>query len=100
MGYCWVGVVKKTVLGSTHVVEQLLFTVVPSILTFYFDLILGSFFTFLGLIDIVDALSFSFEFLWWWWWLVGGFQRLLSLNPSTVLVVLLLGFWSLLGCDN
>ena len=27
-------------------------------------------------------------------------QRLLSLNPTTVLVVLLLGLWLLLGCDN
>ena len=39
---------SKTVLGSTHVVEQLLFSIVPSILTFDFDLILGSFFTFWG----------------------------------------------------
>ena len=31
---------------------------------------------------------------------VGGSQRLLSLNPTTVLVVLLLGLWLLLGCDN
>ena len=29
-----------------------------------------------------------------------GFQRLLCLNPTTVLVVLLLGLWLLLGCDN
>ena len=27
-------------------------------------------------------------------------QRLLSLNPTTVLVILLLGLWLLLGCDN
>ena len=38
----------KTVLGSTHVAEQLLFSIVPSILTFDFGLILGSFFYFLG----------------------------------------------------
>ena len=31
-------------------------------------------------------------------WVVS--QRLLSLNPTTVLVVLLLGLWLLLGCDN
>ena len=31
---------------------------------------------------------------------VGGSQRLLSLNPTTVMVVLLLGLWLLLGCDN
>ena len=30
----------------------------------------------------------------------GGSQRLPSLNPTTVLVVLLLGLWLLLGCDN
>ena len=30
----------------------------------------------------------------------GGSQRLLSLNPTTVLVVLVLGLWLLLGCDN
>ena len=37
-------------MGSTHVVEQLLFSIVPSILTFDldFDLILGSFLTFWG----------------------------------------------------
>ena len=33
-------------MGSTHVVEQLSFSMFPSILTFYFDLILGSFLTF------------------------------------------------------
>ena len=38
----------KTVLGSTHVVKQLSFSMVPSILTFDFDLILGSFLTFGG----------------------------------------------------
>ena len=38
----------KTVLGSTYVVEQLSFSMFPSILTFDFDLILGSFFTLLG----------------------------------------------------
>ena len=30
----------------------------------------------------------------------GGSQRLLSLNPTTVTVVLLLGLWLLLGCDK
>ena len=33
--------IKKNVLGSTHVVEQLLFSMFSSILTFYFDLYLG-----------------------------------------------------------
>ena len=39
---------SKTVLMSTHLVEQLLFSIVPSVQTFDFDLILGSFFTFLS----------------------------------------------------
>ena len=30
----------------------------------------------------------------------GGSQRLLYLNPTTVMVVLLFGLWLLLGCDN
>ena len=30
----------------------------------------------------------------------GGSQQLLSLNPTTVNVVLFLGLWLLLGCDN
>ena len=30
----------------------------------------------------------------------GGSQQLLCLNPTTALVVLLLGLWLLLGCDN
>ena len=43
-----VGVGLKYCLGSTHVVEQFLFSIVSSILTFNFDLILGSFITFRG----------------------------------------------------
>ena len=39
---------SKTVLESTHVVEQLSYSMFLSILTFEFDLILGSFFTFWG----------------------------------------------------
>ena len=38
----------ENVFGSTHVIEQLLFSIVPSILTFDFELILGSFLTILG----------------------------------------------------
>ena len=37
---------SEIVLGSTHIVQQLLFSMFPSILTFDFDLILGSFLTF------------------------------------------------------
>ena len=39
---------SKTILGSTHVVEQPSFSMLPSILTFEFDLNLGSFLTFWG----------------------------------------------------
>ena len=42
----WKG--SKTVLGSTHVVEQLSFSLFLSILTFDFDSIFGSFLTFWG----------------------------------------------------
>ena len=39
---------STTVLGSTHVFEQLSFSMFPSVLIFVYDLILGSFFTFWG----------------------------------------------------
>ena len=39
---------RKTVLGSTHVVEQLLFFMFPLVMTFDFDLILGLLLTFLA----------------------------------------------------
>ena len=42
----WKG--SKTILGSTHVVEQLSFSMLPSIMTFDFDLILRSFLNFWG----------------------------------------------------
>ena len=65
-----------TVLGSTHLVEQLSFSLFLSILTFDFDLILGPFLTFwdpnglllgfgwclktvLGSTHVVEQLSFS-----------------------------------------
>ena len=48
MGYIWVGVGFKTMLGSIHVDEQLLFSIVSSILMYDFDLIFGSLFYFLG----------------------------------------------------
>ena len=38
----------KTVLVSPRVIEQVSFSILPSILTFDFDLILGSFLTFWG----------------------------------------------------
>ena len=78
------------VLGATYVVEQLSFFLFFYILTFYFDLILGSFFTFwgpnglflglgkgsntvLGSTHVVEQLSFSmfssiltFDFYLFW----------------------------------
>ena len=39
------GRIKKNVLGSTHVVEQLSFSMLPSFLTYDFDLIFRSFLT-------------------------------------------------------
>ena len=42
------GWIKKSVLWSTHVVDLLSFSMFPLILTFGFDLILGSFLTFWG----------------------------------------------------
>ena len=50
-----------TVLGTTHVVEQILFSIVPSILTFDFDLIWGSFLSFLG----PNGLFFGSIFTFW-----------------------------------
>ena len=44
-----VGVGLTTVLESTHVVEQLSFSMFPSTLAFDFDLMLGSFLTFWAL---------------------------------------------------
>ena len=49
MAYIWGrGRIRKLFLGSTHVAEQLLFSIFPSILTFDFVLNLGSFLTFWG----------------------------------------------------
>ena len=58
MGYFMgLGKVLKTALGSIHVVEKLLFSIVPSILTFDFDFIFGSIFTFWG----PNGISLGFE---------------------------------------
>ena len=46
------------------------------------------------------ALFLLYVVLSLWWEVGGGSQRLLSPNPTTVLVVLLLGLWLLFGCDN
>ena len=46
--FLWLGKGWTIVFGSTHVVEQLSFCMLLSLLIFDFYLILGSFFTFLG----------------------------------------------------
>ena len=47
MGFFWGwGWGLKTFLGSAHIVEQLLFSIVPSVLTVDFDLNLGPCLTF------------------------------------------------------
>ena len=43
-----IGYVSNTVLGFTHIAKQLLFSILPVIMTFEFDLFLGSFLTFWG----------------------------------------------------
>ena len=48
MDYFFTGVGFEHLFMSTHIVEQLSFSMLPSILTFDFDLILGSFLTILG----------------------------------------------------
>ena len=86
-------------MGSTYVVEQLSFSLFFSILTFYFDLILGSFFTFwgpnelflglgkgsntvLGSTHVVEQLSFSMlsSFLIFDFYLILGYF-FLNLGP-------------------
>ena len=46
-------------LGSTRIVEQLSFTMFLSILTFEFELILGSFFTFWGLNGLILGVEYG-----------------------------------------
>ena len=48
IGYFEGGGQVQIVLGSTHIVQQLLFSLFPSILMFDFDFILGFFLNFLG----------------------------------------------------
>ena len=48
MGHSWGDEGFKTVLVSVHLVKELFFSIIHLILTFEFDLILGSFFTFWG----------------------------------------------------
>ena len=55
----------KNVLGSTLVVEQLSFSMLPLILTFDFDLILGSFLTFWGLTGIFLGSGYGSKAVLW-----------------------------------
>ena len=77
-----------------------------SILTFDFDLILGRFLLFWT--NNFCFLSFALFLLYHVFlslcgggggWVVVS-QRLLRFNPTTVMVVLLLRLWLLLGCGN
>ena len=54
---------SKTVFGSTHVVEQLSFSMLPSILTFDFDSILASYF--LGPNGLFFGVGEVFENYFW-----------------------------------
>ena len=49
----------QVVLGFTHIVQQLLFSLFPSILMFDSDLILGLFLTFLGPIGLFFGLMWG-----------------------------------------
>ena len=64
-GHNWrfwgVGEASKIVLRSPHVVENLSFSMFPSILTFYFDLILGQFLTFLGPNGVFFGVGVGFD---------------------------------------
>ena len=60
------GIGSKTFLGSTHVDKQLSFSMFPSILTFDFDLFLGSFLTFGGLNGLFDFDLILGSFLTFW----------------------------------
>ena len=57
----------KTVLGSNHVVEQLLFSIFPSILTFDFYLNLGSFFLFVALMGYFWGWGRAQKLFWGSW---------------------------------
>ena len=58
---------SKTVMGSTHVVEQHSFSIITLILTFEFDSIFGSFFTFCALMG--------------YFWVAGKVQKLFRSLP-------------------
>ena len=63
MGHFW-GWGLTTGLWSTHVVEKLSFSLFPSILTFDFDLILGSFLTFWGPNGLFSGLVWGSKLFW------------------------------------
>ena len=80
----------KTVLGSTHVVKQLLFSIFPSSLTFDFDLILGSFFTFCGPNGLFLGLGLG------WTTVLGSTHVVKQLLFSLFLLILTFDFDSIL----
>ena len=51
-------------MGSTYVVEQISFSMFTSILTFEFDLILGSFLTFRGPNGLLLGLGYDLKTVW------------------------------------
>ena len=71
---------SKTVFWSTHVVEQLSFSMLPSILKFDFDLILGSFLKFLGPNGLFFRLDLGSKTVFWSTHVVE--QLSLSMFPS------------------
>ena len=81
----------QIVLGSTHVVQQLLFSLFPSILMFDFDLILGLFLTFLG----TNGLFLGS--MWGSKTVLGSTHVVEQLSFSLFLSILTFGFDSILG---
>ena len=78
-------------MGSTQVVEQLLFSIVLSILTFYFDLILELFLTFCGHIGLFLESGYGSKTV------LGSTHVVEQLLFSIVLSILMFNFDSILG---
>ena len=105
---------------SAHVVEQLLHSIVLSILILTFFYFLGPLWAIFGVkvgfkncfgVSLYKLITFVFRVLLYFlsyhlvlslWCCGGGWYSkwLLSLNPTTVLVFLLFELWLSLGCDN
>ena len=86
--------VSNSVLEFTHIAKQLLFSMLPVILTFEFDLILGSFFTFLGsnwpFLGLEKGSKTCF-------WSTNMDKQLLSLRLPSILFDLILGSFLAFG---